>query len=36
MENKPKSALVFSGGGYRIATFHLGVLSVYNKNTFNR
>lgn len=36
MENKLKSALVFSGGGHRIATFHLSVLSAYNKNTFNR
>lgn len=24
MENKPESALVFPGGAYRIATFHLG------------
>lgn len=27
MEDKPKIALTFSGGGYRAATFHLGALS---------
>lgn len=31
MENKLKIALTFSGGGYRAATFHLGVLSYLDQ-----